>query len=85
MAEDPMPASQAKTILWIAPVLPAARVELAIDCLPFIDSICDVAAARSPSSLRSVLRSRAATTKETAAAPKTPIVTPRKSPAGVCA
>ena len=81
-----MPASQAKTILWIAPVLPAARVELATDFLPFIDSICDVAASEvAVSSLRSVLSSRAATTKETAAAPKTPIVTPRKSPPGVCA
>ena len=57
-----------------------------LDFLPFSASIPAVAAARSPSSSeRSVLSSSEATANDTAAAPNTDSVTPRKLPVAVCA
>ncbi len=88
MAEDPIPASQAKTMLEIVsgpvevgvPPEPdsAASAAAAAERLPFICSMAAVASARSPASAaRSVRSSRAATRKATVAAPKTDSVTPR--------
>ena len=89
MADEPIPASQANTMFWIGPswpraAEPASALE-AIDFLPFMSSICEVASIRSPSSLRSIFSRTAPTRKETRAAPKTPTVMPKKSPLGVCA
>ena len=86
IAEDPMPASQANTMLWIGPALVPTRADATLDFLPFIDSIDAVAAARSSSSPPlSVLSSSPATAKDTAAAPNTDSVTPMKLSPGVWA
>ena len=85
MAEDPIPASQAKTMLRISRVAvavavatPPVRAPATDDFLPLMASICAVAAVRSPSSSDlSIFSSSDATTSVTAAAPKTPRVTPR--------
>ena len=80
IADEPIPASQAKTMLLIGPVAaPPARAAATLDFLPFIASISAVAAARSAStsSERSVLSSNDATRNDTVAAPITDRITPR--------
>ena len=92
IAEEPMPASQAKTILWIGPVWPEASAAAAApapaapapvsapateDFLPFMSSILAVAAARSPSSCGPIRRNSAESRKLTAAAPNTARAMPR--------
>lgn len=92
MAEDPMPASQAKAIRLIGPEWPEASAAAAVpapvaaapvrapateDFLPFISSIRAVAAPRSPSCCLPILRIRADSTKLTAAAASTARAMPR--------
>ena len=84
MAEDPMPASQANTMLRISRVAVAVAVATPLSSagdrrlLALVASIWAVAALRSPSSSDlSIFSSTDATTNVTAAAPKTPRVTPR--------
>ena len=92
IAEEPMPASQAKTIFRIGPVCPESSAAAAApapaapapvsapateDFLPFICSIFAVAEAMSPSSCLPILRNRAESTKLTAAAPATASAIPR--------
>ena len=82
IAEEPMPASQAKTIERTWPVRPRSRTSEAIDFLPFIASMEAVAPARSPSSARSSLSRKLATRKQTAAEKMTEQVTPTRLEAG---
>ena len=87
IAEEPIPASQAKTIFRIGPVCPEASAAAPApapvsapateDFLPFICSIFAVAAPMSPSSCLPIFSSRAASTKLTAAAAATARAMPR--------
>ena len=90
MAEEPMPASQAKTMEWIGPSWRAAvpdptSAEEIEDFLPLFASISAVAAVRSPSSFLSSLSRKEATRNDTVAARTTDSVTPMKLLGGTAA
>ena len=78
MADEPMPASQAKTIVEMSGVSVDSPVRAAPmeDFLPFISSMRAVAAARSSSVCLENFKMAEATRKETMAAPVTPAITP---------